>query len=245
MINKKNKYDIEFISDTEGLSTIKDANPGPSKDFIPKWWKEVQLTRSNISFQEVGAGNVKNCPSFPDYFSSGYIIPAWSDMLLSFDPITELAKSEISNPEFTVTIHGNNQYLDNVNHVFLGQKSYVVFKLICPWKIVTKPGYSVYQLPTIYHFNEDFSVLPGVIDTDIHHNANLQLIIHTNKKDIFIPRGTPLAQFIPFKRKTTKFDVRDANYEDSKMFKNLELKYTTKFVGSKVYQKLRKERDSK
>ena len=245
MISKKNKYDIEFVTGIEGLSMLEETKPGPSKNFIPKWWREVPLTRSRVSFEETGAGNVKNCPSFPDYFSSGYIIPAWTDMLLSFDPITQLAKSQTAMPEFTITIHGNNQYLDHVNHVFLGQKPYVVFKLNCPWQIITKPGYSVYQFPTIYHFNEEFSVLPGVIDTDTHHDANLQLLIHTDKKDIFIPRGTPLAQYIPFKREETKFDVRDASVNDAKRFRKLELQYRTKFDGSKVYQKLRKERDSK
>ncbi len=239
----KNDKDIEFVSTVPGLYDIEECRPKPSIEFTPKWWKDVEIRRTEISSERIGPGNVKNCPSFSDYFSNGYIIPAWSDMLLSYDSKSQTAGSNISSDKFTITMHGHNQYLSFVNHIFMGKKTYMVFKLNNPWNIITKPGYSVYQLPTIYHFNEDVSVMAGVVDTDIHHQVNLQLLIHTDKKDIFIPRGTPLVNYVPFKRKTYSYDVRDANKKDLKIFKKLEMEYTTKYNGSKVYHKLRQERD--
>jgi hypothetical protein len=56
------------------------------------------------------------------------------------------------------------------------------------------------QLPMFYNFNGDFSVMPGVIDTDIHHIINQQVVYHGDGEEIFIKKGTPIAQYIPFKR---------------------------------------------
>jgi hypothetical protein len=61
---------IQFISTVEGLESIEECLPRPAKHFIPKWFKDIPIN-NNMS--------VRVCPSFPDYFSQGYIIPMWCD----------------------------------------------------------------------------------------------------------------------------------------------------------------------
>ena len=239
MIKKQKPY-IQFVSTVPGLSSIEECLPKPSIKFIPEWWKGMQHVPKYHHLDEAVAGNVKNCPSFMDYFSNGYILPMWADTILYYNEETKDWAWRSSDEKFTYSSHNGGQYLDHVNHSFLGEDSYFIFKAQCPWRIITKPGYSTYQLPLLYHFNKDFSVLPGIRDSDTYHQINPQIVIHSNKKEIFIPRGTPLAQYIPFKREKEKINVRDAGEKDFNLFTKNDLEFATKFKGSDIYIKNRK-----
>jgi len=244
MFNKKTPT-VKFISTVEGLSSVEESRPKPSNQVMPPWWKDVPMIKTDINFDGVIAGSVKNCPSFPDFFSQGYIVPMWMDTLLYIDSETQSWKAKQSNGDFSLGIHPPYQYLDYVSHKFLGKDTHFIFKLHSPWQIITDPGYSVYQMPTFYHFNDDYSVLAGVIDTDIYYQSNLQLLIHSDKKEIFIPRGTPLAQYVVYKREKLNGVVRDSNKDDKNLLKSLEMRFTTRFGATKEYIKMRKERDKK
>ena len=58
--------------------------------------------------------------------------------------------------------------------------------------------------------------------------------------EIFIKRGTPFVQYVPFKRETQKLEVRDSTEQDTKKFINKEMLFLTKFLGSNQYNFLRK-----
>jgi hypothetical protein len=184
---------------------------------------------------------MKICPSFSDYFTKGYIVPMWTDSYLHFNSETKEWKWSSSDNRFSWQHHTNEQYLDYVDHKFLNKDSFFVFKIRLPWSVFTTKGYSLYQLPTFFHFNEDFSVVPGVRDTDVYHEINIQILIHSDKKEIFIPRGTPLAQYIPFKREKTKYNVREANKKDLLKISAHELNLSTRFINLTSYLKDRKK----
>jgi hypothetical protein len=88
-----------------------------------------------------------------------------------------------------------------------------------------------------YHFEKDFSVLPGIIHTDIHHEINQQVLYHGEGREVFIPRGTPLAQYIPFKRLETSVSVSDFTVEDSKMFRSQDLNIRSEYSGNYLRRK--------
>jgi len=244
MFNKKN-INIKFISSIPGLSDVEECIPKPANKFTPTWWKEIPMIKTDINVnKKESPGNIKNCPSFPDYFSNGYIMPMWTDTILYVDSESGIWKARQANEnKFSVSIHPKFQYLDYVNHKFMNKDTYFIFKLNSPWYILTDPGYSIYQLPVFYHFNEDFSILPGIIDNDIYHQSNLQMLIHSDKKEIFIPRGTPLAQYFVYKRENSNIVVKDQDSFDSKLINKFNMSFSTKFQGTKTYQKMRKERD--
>jgi len=232
---KKEEPLIEFFSLAPGLELIEECIPKPTKSFTPDWWKAIpsQVNKSPENF--FGISTVKMCPSFPDYFSQGFVVTMWADTLLTYDESSATWNSHVgaqsgSNP-FSVEAHINEQFIDHVNPTLLGSTGNFVFKLNCPWKIKTPKNYSVLQLPMFYHFNSEFSVLPGVIHTDIHHDINQQLVYYGNGKEIFIPRGTPLAQYIPFKRNKYTHEVRSANAVDRDILVRKALGHTTKFFG--------------
>jgi hypothetical protein len=230
---------VHFVSTVSGLSSIDECVPVPAAKFVPDWWKNTPIVRSSFELSGIEAGNFKNCPALKDYFAEGYILPMWSDLILYFNSETLEWAYRIADEKFKISTHSNEQYINNVNHTVLGKSSYFIFKLQSPWKIFTPEGYSTYQLPAFYHFSDDFSAAPGVRDTDRYHQMNIQLLIHSDKKEIFIPRGTPIAQLIPFKREKMGLEVRDATDKDMKKINSNELGFSTKFPGSKLYYKMR------
>lgn len=235
----KNK--IEFFCNIEGLETIKECMPKPTKNYVPDWFKQIPSSMKNT---------VRSCPSFPDFFSQGYVIPMWQDAVIKYSKEKNQYAFQASpvdgkNPETIFSTHGNEQFIDYVTPYTQGVEGSFVFKFHSPWRIITPPGWSIMALPLFYHFNKDFTVLPGVIDTDMCHEINMQILYHGDEKDIFIPRGTPLAMYIPFKRKEKfELEVRFQNESDKRKMKIMETRATTKFPFSGFYRDWQRERDN-
>jgi len=224
---------IQFISIDESLVSIEDSLPRPAKHFIPKWFKDIPS-------KEIGT--VKDCPSFPDYFSQGYIIPMWTDVKMRYkDGISQF---ETSAKRFLFETHANEQMIKYKKATFNGIEGQFVFKANCPWRIITPPGWSVLQLPLFYHFNQEWSVLPGVIDTDIHHEINQQILYHGNGKEIIIKCGDPLVLYVPFKRSDKlKHEVRYQTVKERKKFDKDLLILKQSFSPNGTYRKLQRKRD--
>jgi hypothetical protein len=239
------KYDISFVSNVPGLELIEDCTPKPISKYIPDWWKEMPMEKSTFSlkdYREYGGpkfGNAKVCPSFADYFSNGYIMPMWTDTIISYNSELDSYEWTTPDPQFSWTAHHNDQYLTYADHKFFGKKSYFVLKMQCPWRIFSEEKFLMYQLPTYFHFNDDYSVIPGVRDISVYNVMNIQFLIHSDKKEIFIKRGTPIAHFIPFRKKDISIDVRAANENDKKNIERFHLNSKTKFF--KTYKKDKKK----
>jgi len=224
---------IQFISTIEGLETIEECLPRPAKYFIPKWFKDIPS-------KEIGT--VKDCPSFPDYFSQGYILPMWTDVKMKFE--NKVPKFQLSAKRFSFDIHGNNQMLDYKTAIFNGVEGQFVFKANCPWRIITPSGWSVLQLPLFYHFNQEWSVLPGVIDTDIHSEINQQILYHGDGKEVTIKCGDPFVLYIPFKRSDKlKHEVRYQTPEEILKFDKHTLLLNQNFKPNGAYRKMQRKRD--
>jgi hypothetical protein len=228
---------ITFISTVPGLESIEECLPKPAKHFIPKWFKDMPATGLNLS-------TVKVCPSFPDYFSLGYIVPMWTDTKLSHKPGTTDWFWETAAPDFSWNMHGRGQLIDHTQVRFNGSESEFVFKAECPWRMITPKGWSVLQLPLFYHFNKEYSVLPGVIDTDIHHEINQQVLYHGNGEPVQINRGDPFVLYVPFKRDNKlNLNIRYQTEKDIKLFRNKNLDIMSKFVPNGTYRKWQRQRD--
>jgi len=227
---------IQFVSTSKGLSEIEWARPKPAKQFIPEWFKKIPNNLPDPT--------IRDCPVIPDYFSMGYVMPMWMDSILTLHKQTNTFSTRSSQMFPKWEHHPELQFLDYVESNHLGLPIDFVFKAIAPWRIITEPGWSVLQLPMFYNFNKDWTVLPGIIDTDIHHEINVQVLYHGNgKEDTWINAGEGLALYIPFKREKHKLEVRDALEEDAKRFQVQSMEYYTKFAPTGVYKKKQRDRD--
>ena len=225
---------IQFVSIIEGLESIEKTLPKPAKYFIPEWFKNIPST-SPMS--------VKKCPSFPDYFSQGYIVPMWSDVLLTQKE--NQFSWQVPESSFDWDFHSNDQLIDHKKINFNGVEGQFVFKAICPWRIITPPGWSVLQLPLFYHFNQEWSVLPGIIDTDIHHEVNQQVLYHGNGNPVRINPGDPFVLYIPFKRSNKlSHEIFYQTEKHKKLFNKLTLSLNQNFKPNGWYRELQRKRDS-
>jgi hypothetical protein len=228
---------IQFISTVEGLESIEECLPRPAKNFIPQWFKDIPLKENFMS-------TVKICPSFPDFFSQGYIIPMWSDVKLKFDKENQSWEWKTPINNFNWDIHPPDQLLSHTKVGFNGIDSQFVFKAGSPWKIITPPGWSVLQLPLFYHFNKEWSVMPGIIDTDIHSAVNQQVLYHGDGKEITINRGDPFVLYIPFERsKKLKHEIKYQTEKDKRIFNGELINLNGKFDPIGIYRKKQRERD--
>ncbi len=206
--------------------------PVKASKFIPDWWKKIP---KNLKFNEIDfKGTVRNCPALPDFWQEGYVIRLWCDLYIN---IEEDGKFNWRTPDerFTFEHHPKEQYAKWLPE---HEDVKVVLKPDCPWRIKTDSGYSVMQLPLYYDFNPIFQTLPGVVWTDTHHQINQQLIFK-KAGSYLIPRGTPLAVYIPYKR--TKYNMKITNFnEESKKLENIfNTRIRGKFKGA--YRERQKE----
>mgnify|MGYP001238669998 CR=1 FL=1 len=225
---QKEKPKIHWWSTIQGVEKVTPIVP--AKEYIPDWWKRVgRMLDDNIK----NKGSVKNCPSFPEYITQGFVVPLWTDVHLNI----EHDKYEWHSPDnmFNFSSHGKNQFLDFVpQHV--KDNSSIILKPNCPWRVKTPPGWSVWQLPMYYHFNNIFETLPGIIWSDIHHEINQQMMI---KKygEFVIKRGTPLAMYVPYERNKYTYDVSGPNTENAKWANESYIHVRSKFRGGyKLHQ---------
>lgn len=236
---KSKKPIIKFVSKVKGLEKIEECIPKPATKYIPDWFKNIPIF-DNIT----GPKTVRQCPSFPDFFSSGYVIPMWMDSILSYDKVLDRWSKEHA-PVVDWAFHGNQQFLDYTEARLFGKESSFVFKTECPWMIITSPGYSVLQLPMFYHFNKEWSVLPGIIDTDIHHEVNQQVLYHGNGEKVLIERGTPFVMYIPYKREDFNLISSYMTKEESDIFDFNSLNFQTLETQGGHYRKMQRDRDKK
>jgi hypothetical protein len=232
---------IKFISTVSGLSRVEDLKPKPSKAFIPQWFKDMPYGRMEQDSKHIyEVKTAKMCPALPETFSQGYVIPMWADTVIKFDEGTNSWRWHTANPDvFKWGVHPPDQMLEHVSEgvTYQGSPTSFVFKAICPWRIITPPGYSVLQLPMFYHFKKEFSVLPGVVHTDIHHEVNQQVLYHGGGQEVLIRRGEPFVQYIPYKRLSTDLLVSDMTEEEELMFKTNDLDLYTSFDGNYLRRK--------
>jgi hypothetical protein len=212
-------------------------HPKPALKLVPDWYKN---TDSYINKEKKPLGDastsatIKRCMPVLDAITAGYIIesPAdvwvslrdgeqwfeWSDFgLISFHPIEQA-------PEHPA------------------RKSFSYPKWINPWSIKTPKGYSAMFVQPM-HRESIFTILPGIVDTDQYTPpVNFPFVINDPAFEGLIPKGTPIAQVIPFKRDSWNMEIGNKKDFDSqnKVSKKLQSKffdrYKTMFWNKKEYK---------
>ena len=189
---------IIFTTPLDGLIEHKDLHPQPAKNFTPDWYKKLpsDLKGNNKFVSKVipNMKTVKMCPSFSEIFKEGFIILAPCDIYLRVEDNGEWQWAT-PDSEIRLDIHEDEQFTQHINN-----KIKKVFKLISPWYAITPKGWSLRQIPIIYDFNEDWQVAYGIVNTDVTHELNQQILYTSSSNEVLIKRGTPLNYLVPFKR---------------------------------------------
>jgi hypothetical protein len=204
MLIVKRKYQIEFF--TADWTARKYYPVKMAKDCLPEFWKRMSGTNYNHD-------TVKKCPGINDWMLTGFIISAWSDIVITQSE--EFGTSAVlRNGADGASAHAPSQCID-----LLTDKSHYhgTVKLPGTWHIKTSPGWSIMIVPLWYWKDQPWEALPGIIHTDNHHTEiNFNFTMKSTKESITIPAGSPIVQIIPFKRDAVSAVSRAKTNEDIK-----------------------------
>jgi len=212
-------------------------HPQPASKFIPDWYSKMESYIGGVK-KPRGDGNiaatVKRCMPVFDAITAGYIIvsPAdvyvsikdgqqhfeWSSFgLISFHPIEQAPEHPARKP---------HAYPKWINH----------------WAIKTPKGYSTLFVQP-FHRESVFTILPGVVDSDQYFApVNFPMVINNPEFEGLIPKGTPIAQVIPFKRDSWSMtfggetEIREQANITNKLQTKFFDRYKSMFRANKEYK---------
>lgn len=222
MFFKVNQRKIIFTDTTNiGLES-----PMPSSKIVPEWYKE---TKSYINGERKPTGEgqtsatIKRCMPVFDAITSGYIIQSPADVYVSLkDGVQWFEWSDLG----LISFHPIEQALLHPQ-----KNNFPYPKWNNPWGITTPKGYSTLFVQP-FHRESVFTILPGIVDTDQYTAAvNFPFVINDPAFEGLIPKGTPIAQVIPFKRDSWTMEL--GNRKDleaqAKVSKKLQSKFFDRY----------------
>lgn len=200
--------------------------PKPASKVIPEWYKNTNSYTNNEK-KPTGAGGtsatVKRCMPVFDALVSGYIIESPADVYVSIkDGGQWFEWSDFG----LITFHPVEQALEHP-----AKNGFPYPKWTNPWAISTPKGYSTLFVQP-FHRKSVFTILPGIVDTDQYTpTVNFPFVINDPTFEGLIPKGTPIAQVIPFKRDswTMKLGNKKELEAQAKIAKKLQSKFFDRY----------------
>ena len=204
------------------ISGIDIEQPKPASKFIPDWYKE---SRSYLSGDKIPngkgitTGTIKRCIPVFDAITAGYIITSPADVYVSIKEKEQYFEwSALGLIEFHLIEQA-------AEHPARNQHAYP--KWVNPWAIKTPKGYSTLFTQPM-HRESVFTIFPGIVDTDTYTApVNFPMVVNDPNFEGLIPKGTPIAQVIPFKREGWKMEI--GSKEELIEQNNITQKLQTKF----------------
>jgi hypothetical protein len=189
--------------------------PIPAVKAIPDWWKEIPKYASEnnkLVINPAPSITVKQCAPTVDILSSGYIMPLWTDVLVTqneFGPYVQWN----SLSQSPIDVWQNTQV--SSFEIPKGFSS-TVFKYMHGWNIITPPGWSTLFIHPAGYQNLPIRSIAGIVDTDILTTPiNCPFFIKENFEGV-IEKGTPMFQIIPFKRESWESNFTNPGNEKNK-----------------------------
>lgn len=194
--------------------------PTPSVLKIPKSYKKMSPFFSSDKYDSV---TIKKCIPFLDALTIGYIITTPIDYFIKISEEKEEIKFDLKYDEnvpdvfrhaIGISNHDNKQVPEGVRNQYRTVDA--IMKWINAWTIKTPPGYScVFTNP--FNRNLPFRIIDGVVDTD-QYNLPIHFPFYWTQdysiKETLLPKGTPLALVIPFKREDWKMKIEKGSIDN-------------------------------
>lgn len=169
--------------------------PQLASKFIPDWYKKMDSYIGNKKIPDGVGGSkatIKKCIPVFDAITAGYIIVSPADVYVSIkegQQYFEWATLDL------IAFHPIEQAPNHPN-----KKPFAYPKWNNYWAVKTPKGYSTLFVQP-FHRESVFTILPGIVDTDTYTApVNFPMVINDPFFEGLIPKGTPIAQVIPFKR---------------------------------------------
>jgi len=247
--------EIEF-SAHEDYIVLKEDYPVPIKLNIPEWYKKLE--------HKIGHLTAKGCMPFLDALTSGYLLKMSQDFYIKHNVDNKNENGENFKDSFqTFSLHSMKDFLSaksiNLNSgidvhpikqlegstLIEKNKNLPFYKIRNPWRIKTPKGYSCLFVSPLNNSDDRFSIIPGIVDTDMYPlEINFPIVINGDKYPILettIKKGTPYVQIIPFKRESWKIKLKPTKQKELQKHNfnfslNLLNTYKNKFWSKKSWK---------
>jgi hypothetical protein len=236
---KPKKNEVVIIPNDNRLL---DIAPYPAQGNLPSWWKDLPVKDMSL----------RRCNGTYDYLQYGFIIPMWTDVTVRPDASGVRFEYKLGSFGDDYAFHvdgfstemakgcpfGENRKLDNLNYP----------KLVTPWRYFTPKGISLMALPVLHEPNPNYTVMPGMVNTDYYNQLHIVISVLTDK-EFTIPAGTPMQHMIPIKRNENTKKLVFGNESMSRfhigngMSKEMGKGSISQQDNSQLYRRLRMEKD--
>ena len=154
---------------------------------------------------------VKKCPPFIDAMTYGYLIPLVADLKVedgAFSWERDVPGGALTSyTRSPIDFHDNNQV---VGTPFFEEDRFLI-KFTNFWTIELPPGYSLLITHPVNRQDLPFVTLSGMVDADLYRENFINFPAQWRDPGFsgVLPKGTPVAQCIPFRRDTwnERFDT--------------------------------------
>lgn len=208
---------IEFIARDELWSKIQPF-PKPAKLYMPQWYSEAPIYYSfgkkddSLKMTDEGKNmTFKKCIPLIDGLKSGYIVELRKDLLVQ-DNKDGVFDIQWNSDDLIITVHNSASNLVDPPYGYNSQIINYIWNTI----IRTPKGYSSLICHPFGYNDTALRMITAVVDTD-KDVLNFHLPMWLKKDFVgIIPKGTPIAQIIPFKRDNWKAEnnfLDDGEYE--------------------------------
>ena len=188
--------------ETEKWAVRKHAPIEPAGKFKPEAWKKMPAYVNKQKHKIDSDQTSKGCPGIKDFMETGFVIPAWCDMEIIPSENGNYVNTRYIDPTYNAAHHPADQVSVPGAEILTKFGVRAAVKLDCPWKIWSKPNWSVLYQPMFYHEDRNYEAIPGIIDHDLGALISPINIMLKEIKPTFIKMGEPLVQLIPIKRET-------------------------------------------
>jgi len=244
MMNKK----INFVAATKEIYDSENP-PIPAYLGIPDWFKNIPPERNSGSLNPRLNSTVKKCIPFVDALTSGYLLRVPQDIYIGRDSenniISEwsVARLESRPPHQPILVFDADKPDTRYKGIAVPDGFHEqVWRMNLYPRIETPDGYSILVTHPLNRYDLPFLSLSGVIDSDkLHGPMAVSMFL---KKDFIgiIPKDTPVAQIIPFKRENWEHEILPP-YSDKKdrehhfkIFSKMVRSYQYNFWEKKSYK---------
>jgi len=229
--NKK-KYQVYF--ETDSWAARKYAPIQPAREYVPNKFASMPAFVDQQKHMIDSIKTVRACPGISEYFGLGYVIPAWCDIEI-YPQENGDVRARYSDPSYKHATHYPEQVAHFMEETF---KVRSPVKLDNPWRTYTTKGWSLLYLPMLYHEEQNWQAMPGIIDHDIGALQSPINIMLKQPITTLIKQGDPLCQVIPIYREAV--NCRTGDIRASTHMRNNSI-VQSMFMSFKGWAKLMRE----
>lgn len=226
---------IQFIPDNDNVKQIFGV-PKPAKRVIPDWYLKTEKfyqtedKMSGLNLLDANATNttMRACMPFLDSLTAGYVWELPVDLEFRKSETDVHVRWRFGNDKF-ISVHHKDQF-PKMPAPVPSEYDYV-YKFKFEYVIKTPKGYSTLFTHPLNRHDLPFRTFSGIVDTDSYDlSVQFPFQIHANfGEHLIVPRGTPVIQFIPFKRENWKHEVLE---HDSVQFEKSRYRFFSKIQNS-------------